>query len=968
MPKKRFTTAVLAVLLAVTYLRPATAAGFTATVQAENATLAGGAVVETDHTGFTGSGFVGGFTDAHKGAAAVTAAVSIPTAASYDLSLRYANGTGSAKTLSLYRAGTKVQQVTLPPSANWDSWSDLHTTLSLPAGSNSLSYRFDSADSGNVNLDKLVVTSAAAPAEGTLEAESASLSGGAVVSTEHPGYSGSGFVGGYTDANKGNASTSFAVSSPKAGSSTVTLRYANGTGVAMTLSLYAGGTKLRQISLPATANWDTWGTADEAVPVVAGANTIAYKFDSADSGNVNLDNIAVAAPSDPTDPPPTGGAALEGSFLSGGTTVSTSIAGYAGSGYVTGFTSVGSRAIRTVNVTAAGNAATTLRYSNTSGSTKTLSVYANGVKAGQVSLPAASGWATVQQSLSLRAGLNLIGYQYDSGDSGNVALDDLAVPGSAELATRGATVPYTEYEAESSSTNGVVIGPDRTYRTVASESSGRRAVRLDNAGKYTQFTLTKPANSIVVRYSIPDNAAGTGITAPLAVYAGGSKVKDLTLTSAYSWVYGSYPFPNDPGLGGGHRFYDEVRSTLPSYPAGTVLKLQNDGSTPITVDLIDTEVVAAAYAIPANSVDVTAYGAVSGSGDDTAAFNSAISAAKSAGKTLWVPSGTFDLTARVNVDNVTIRGAGMWYSTIRGNAGRGGFFATGSNVQLADFLFQGDVRYRDPDGSVTTDAALEGNFGTGSLIHNVWLEHSKVGLWASSGTNGLYVAGIRIRDMFADGVNLNTFSGDGSPVSNSRVDQSVFRNTGDDALAMWSFNSAVANCAFTFNTATNPALANGGAIYGGNGNRIEDNLFADTVYTASGITISTWHSAQPFSGTTVVQRNTITRAGGFNTDWNSSQGGLWIYAEGREITSPVLIKDIDIIDSTYQGILMSWQKNVTNMTFDHVKVQNTGTYGIDIQVAGNATFNNVTVSGTPSGGLNNAFGFTLNRGPGNSGF
>jgi hypothetical protein len=359
---------------------------------------------------------------------------------------------------------------------------------------------------------------------------------------------------------------------------------------------------------------------------------------------------------------------------------------------------------------------------------------------------------------------------------------------------------------------------------------------------------------------------------------------------------------------------------------------------------------------------------VSGSGDDTAAFNSAISAAKSAGKTLWIPAGTFDLTARVNVDNVTIRGAGQWYSTIRGNAGRGGFFAVGGNVQLADFTFAGDVRYRDPDGVVTTDSAIEGNFGTGSLIHNVWIEHSKTGIWANSGTDGLYVVGVRIRDLFADGLNLNTFSGDGSPVRNSRVDQSVFRNTGDDAMAMWSFNSSVANCAFTFNTATLPALANTAAIYGGDSNRIEDNLLSDTVYTASGVTISTWHSAQPFSGTTVVQRNTITRAGGFNTDWNSSQGGLWVYAEAREITAPVLIKDVDVIDSTYQGILMSWQKTVSNITFDHVKVQNTGTYGIDLQVAGSGTFNYVTVSGAASGGLNNTQGFTLNRGPGNSGF
>ena len=65
------------------------------------------------------------------------------------------------------------------------------------------------------------------------------------------------------------------------------------------------------------------------------------------------------------------------------------------------------------------------------------------------------------------------------------------------------------------------------------------------------------------------------------------------------------------------------------------------------------------------------------------------------------------------------------------------------------------MRYRDPDGVVTTDAALEGDFGTGSLIHNVWIEHAKVGLWANSGTNGLYMVGVRIRNTFADGVNLN---------------------------------------------------------------------------------------------------------------------------------------------------------------------------------------------------------------------
>jgi hypothetical protein len=224
------------------------------------------------------------------------------------------------------------------------------------------------------------------------------------------------------------------------------------------------------------------------------------------------------------------------------------------------------------------------------------------------------------------------------------------------------------------------------------------------------------------------------------------------------------------------------------------------------------------------------------------------------------------------------------------------------------------------------------------------------------------MVGVRIRDTFADGVNLN---GD---LRNTRVEQSVLRNTGDDALAMWSNSAPVTNSAFTFNTATLPMLANTAAVYGGNGNRIEDNLFADTVYASAGIAISTWHGAQPFSGTTSVQRNTLTRTGGYERNWGSSIGGLWFYAEARDITGPVLVRDVEILDSSYQGLLMTWQRTISGVAFERVRIAGAGTYGIEISAAGSSTFTDVTVSGAASGGLLNNTGYTLVRGPGNSGF
>ena len=172
------------------------------------------------------------------------------------------------------------------------------------------------------------------------------------------------------------------------------------------------------------------------------------------------------------------------------------------------------------------------------------------------------------------------------------------------------------------------------------------------------------------------------------------------------------------------------------------------------------------------------------------------------------------------------------------------------------------------------------------------------------------------------------------------------------------------------NTAQAPLLANAAAVYGGNGNRIEDNVFADTVTGSAGIAISTRFTPVAFSGTTSVKRNTLTRTGGLEPNWNSQFGALWIYADpgSSDITTPVVVQDLDIADSTYAGVLVSYQKNVTGLRLDNVKITNTGTYGLEINSAGSGTFSNTTVTGAPSGGLSLAGGFTVNRGSGNSGW
>ncbi|WP_235002319.1 CBM35 domain-containing protein [Actinacidiphila paucisporea] len=962
--------ALLAALVGWTALRATASTG--TVYEAESAALSGGAVVASDHTGYTGSGFVGGYTDADKGTAATTFSVSAATAGGYVSALRYANGTTATQTLSVYVNGAKTVQIALPATTDWNTWSTVTTPVTLKAGSDTVAYRFDSADSGNVNLDDITLAAAPVPPSGQYEAESAALSGGAVIVSDHTGYTGSGFVGGYTDAGKGTAATTFSVTAATAGSTPVTLRYANGTGSTRTLSVYVNGTKAVATSLPATANWDTWGTTTENLNLNAGANTVAYRFDSTDNGNVNLDNITVGTttttpPTTPPTSPPPGGQVYDAAtaFFTGGPSVGTSISGYNGSGYLTGFTAQGAQTQVDTAVPAAGDYPVSLTYANSTGTAQTLSLYLNGIRNGQLSLPAGSGWLSVSRTVTLRSGLNLIGLQHDSGDSGGVAVDGVSIAGGAALAAQGATVPYTEYRAADGATNGTVLPVSRTYPSLSSEATGRSAVQLTGTGKYVQVTLTKPANAVVVRYSIPDTSTGTPTTAPLALYAGGTKVTDLTLTNTYAWLYGGgYYDTNNPADGSGHHFYDEVRfRNSATWPAGTVLKLQKDSTAggTFTVDTVDAEQVDAAYAMPAGYVSAAGYGVTPGGADVTSALNSALSQLSSTGQGLWLPAGTYTISGRVSLNNVSLRGAGQWYTTIRSTAenGSGGLYTTGGRNQIADLTVSGDQTSRNNDQGA---AAIEGSFASGSLILDVWMEHTKVGLWAVPGT-GLDAAGLRVRDVFADGVHIHGGS------SGSTVEQSSVRNTGDDTIALDTEGGNVTNCTVSHNTSQSPIQANGIGVYGGGDNTIQNNAVSDTVAFGSGITVSTYFG-QNFSGPTTVRDNLLTRTGSYHSNWASDIGALWIYAANQgDITQPVKVTGNTIKDSTYQAVLLSYGHTISNLTFDRDTITGAGTYGFDINnVTGSMTVSNTTVSGAASGGLNNPGNYTVTRGSGNSGF
>jgi hypothetical protein len=128
------------------------------------------------------------------------------------------------------------------------------------------------------------------------EAEDSLLGWGAATSYDHAGHTGSGFVAGFTQAHSAVSQDVSAV--PSAGTYRLSVRYANWTGgdnqtTTRTLSTMVNGVAGPTLSLPTTGSWDSWSTASVNVSLAAGVDTIGIVQNPADSGNVNLDSLAV---------------------------------------------------------------------------------------------------------------------------------------------------------------------------------------------------------------------------------------------------------------------------------------------------------------------------------------------------------------------------------------------------------------------------------------------------------------------------------------------------------------------------------------------------------------------------------------------------------------------------------------------------------------------------------------------------
>ncbi|OON80175.1 hypothetical protein GBW32_35140 [Streptomyces tsukubensis] len=551
---------------------------------------------------------------------------------------------------------------------------------------------------------------------------------------------------------------------------------------------------------------------------------------------------------------------------------------------------------------------------------------------------------------------------------------DITRAGVRAAAPAGARTPFVTVEAEDgelgagASLRSIKPGdPAPTKATLETEASGYALAELDRTGE--SVTLPngsgKKANTLVVRASIPDAPNGGGITATLNLYVDGEYRQAITLSSKQAWNYrGASTDPDDPHAGGqAYRFYNEFPVWVKgaAVPAGATITLKKDTPNKAAVyaiDSVDLEDVGPARTRPQNSLSVVDYGAdPKFQKDSTVAIQRTVDAAREQGRTAWIPPGTyltnsFEGAAPLDFTGVTVRGAGMWHTTVYRDpplpAKQRTQILVGSGTELSDLQIDANAVWRDVRGPGGSDYGINAIGAKGWQVERLWTRHTDAN-WLS-GTGGT-IRDSRTADTYGDGYNINNSN---TPSPDKRGDDITVRNnfargTGDDSFAVYSDsgtegrNAQLNRAKVLNNTAVAPWWANGLRIAGGRDIEFRDNL-VKSVSSNSAMDIAVFgDSGHPLESAT-VSGNVLLGGGG----WNGTRHGVRIGSPAPTSQYPDAYTNVTLTGNTMRGALRAGlhidKKNI-RVTLKNNTIDGPANQGLWIApgVTGAGTFSGNTV-------------------------
>ncbi|CAG6394323.1 discoidin domain-containing protein [Streptomyces cocklensis] len=550
------------------------------------------------------------------------------------------------------------------------------------------------------------------------------------------------------------------------------------------------------------------------------------------------------------------------------------------------------------------NVTLTVADATTGSVVKTLTgSYSGAIAAGATTSPVSLGsWTAVNGKYTVKTVIAADANELSVKQANNTSTQSLFVG-------RGANMPYDTYEAESGVLAGgaTVLGPNRTIGDPAGEASGRKAVHLASNGASVEFTTLNSTNTLVTRFNIPDGTDST----TLDIYVDGTFLKTISLTSKFEWLYGDEASPgNSPGAGAPRHIYDEANVLLgTTVPAGHKIRLQKDAANSAAyynIDSVDLEQATAIanpdpakYVVPAGFTQQDVQNALDAARQDTTKLG------------VYLPAGDYQTASKFNVYGraINVLGAGPWFTRFYTPTGQentdSGFLASASGTKFSGFGIFGNYTSRIDGPGKPWDLT-----GVSDMtIDNVWIEHTIVGVWGTNVDNST-ITNLRIRDTFADGVNLTNGSS-GNTVSNIEA-----RSTGDDSFALFPAtdhsSEQEVNNTFQNLTVKNVWRAAGLAVYGGGGNTFSNLYIADSL-TYPGITIGSLQfggiPALGFESSpgTTFSNISLARDGGHF--WGQQAfPALWIFSAEFKLQG-LRLNDVDITDPTYAGVMFQTKWN-----------------------------------------------------------
>ena len=335
------------------------------------------------------------------------------------------------------------------------------------------------------------------------------------------------------------------------------------------------------------------------------------------------------------------------------------------------------------------------------------------------------------------------------------------------------------------------------HPTLVNEASMGGYVALAETG--ASVTVANPvdlADAFVIRFSVPpsDVAPHFGTEGTLDLYVDGQFRQSITLHSKFAYVYRTGGMRNEPIEGAEVlRQYNEFRFRLEGAPLAkgchvTLKKGRQNLLEVYNIDLIDFEKIEAPLPMPEGAISVVDFGAVGdGVVDNTMVFQNAANTAAAAGKPLWIPAGTFLLSAEKShqwrLNNVTVRGAGIWHTTLLRKPPVGSKRKHRTSIVMQGASMLSDVYIKN-------ELYYEGDYailasGKGWRVERIWT-HNTGPCWMS-GSDGV-IRDSRMSDHWGDGININNSNKNTPETVGHRLSviNNFIRNSGDDGIAHFS--------------------------------------------------------------------------------------------------------------------------------------------------------------------------------------